>query len=255
MLYIYHIILYNPIYNALIFFYDVLPWHDFGISIIILTIILKILLYPLSVKALKSQRALQDLEPKIKALQAQYKDNKQELAKATMDLYKQEKVSPFSSCLPLLIQFPFLIALYQAMRQTLQSKGFEVLYPFISNPETINPIAFGILDMSKPNILLAVFAGLAQFFQTRMLPSKRPPKGAGAGAKDEGQMAMMNKQMQYMMPLLTVFIGASIPAGLTLYWFLTTILTIGQQLLVFNRQKKSALVAEIIKKEDFKKQE
>ncbi|MBU4421597.1 YidC/Oxa1 family membrane protein insertase [Candidatus Parcubacteria bacterium] len=247
MLYLYHIILYNPIYNALVFFYNVIPWHDFGISIIILTILLKVLLYPLSAKALKSQRALQDLEPKMKALQAQYKDNKQELAKATMGLYKEEKVSPFSSCLPLLIQFPFLIALYQSMRVALESKGFEVLYPFVSNPGTINAVSFGFLDLSKPNIALAVLAGAAQFLQTKMLPSKRPPKGAGAGAKDEGQMAMMNKQMLYMMPLLTVFIGASIPAGLTLYWFLTTILTIGQQVLVFNRQKKIEPVAEIIK--------
>jgi len=239
MLYLYNIILFQPVYNALIFFYNLIPWHDLGVSILILTILLKIILYPLSAKALKSQRALQSLEPKMKALQAQYKDDKQGLAKATMELYKQEKVSPFSSCLPLLIQLPFLIAIYQAMRTVVANKGFEMLYPFVSNPGTINAMSFGFLDLSKPNIILAILAGGAQFLQTKMLPTSQPPKAAGAGAKDEGQMAMINKQMMYMMPLFTVFIGASLPAGLTLYWFFTTLLTMGQQYLVFKKIKTS----------------
>lgn len=237
MLYLYNIILYQPIYNALVFFYNLIPGHDLGISIIAITILLKVILHPLSVKALKSQRALQDLEPKMKEIREKYKGNKQEQAKATMELYKQEKVSPFSSCLPLLIQFPFLIAMYQAMQATVGNKGFEILYPFVSNPGTINAMSLGILDLSKPNVVLAVLAGLAQFFQTKMLSTKQPPKKAGEGAKDEGQMAAMNKQMLYMMPLFTVFIGISLPAGLTLYWFLTTLLTIGQQAMIFKSVK------------------
>lgn len=243
MLYLYNIILYQPIYNALVFFYNFIPGHDFGVSIIVITIILKIILHPLSVKALKSQRALQDLEPKMKELREKYKDNKQEQAKATMELYKQEKVSPFSSCLPLLIQFPFLIAMYQAMQAVVANKGFEILYPFVSNPGTIKVMSLGILNLSKPNIILAVLAGLAQFFQTKMLPTKQPPKKAGEGGKDEGQMAMMNKQMQYMMPLFTVFIGVSLPAGLTLYWFLTTLLTIGQQAMIFKKKQAERALA------------
>ena len=186
MLHLYNVILYQPIYNGLIYFYNVIPWHDFGLSIIIITVLLKIILYPLSVKALKSQKALQELEPKLRVIQKQHKDNKQELAKATMELYKKEKVSPFSSCLPLLIQFPFLIALYQAMSNALASKGFEVLYPFVANPGTVSAISFGFLDLSKPNITLAVLAGLAQYLQTKMLPAKTPPALGGAGAKDEG---------------------------------------------------------------------
>lgn len=237
MLYLYNIILFQPIYNALVFFYNLIPGRDLGVSIVIITILLKIILHPLSVKALKSQKALQDLEPKMKELREKYKDNKQEQAKATMELYKQEKVSPFSSCLPLLIQFPFLIALYQAMSQVVGNRGFDALYPFVANPGTINAVSFGLLDLSKSNIVLAVLSGAAQYFQTKMLSTKKPPKKAGEGAKDEGQMAMMNKQMQYMMPLFTVFIGISLPAGLTLYWFLTTLLTIGQQALIFKSAK------------------
>jgi YidC/Oxa1 family membrane protein insertase len=201
---------------------------------------LKIILYPFLAKSLKSQKSLQELEPKMKEIREKYKGNKQEQAKATMELYKQEKVSPFSSCLPLLIQFPFLIALYQTMGAAVANKGFEVLYPFVSNPGTINAMSMGLLDLSKPNVFLAVLAGLVQFFQTKMLSVKQPPKKAGEGAKDEGQMAMMNKQMQYMMPLFTVFIGISLPAGLTLYWFFTTLLTIGQQALIFKSAKQKS---------------
>ncbi len=237
MLYLYNIILYQPIYNALIFFYNVIPGRDFGIAIIVVTIFLKVILHPLLVKSLKSQKALQELEPKMKEIRERHKDNKQEQAKATMELYKQEKVSPFSSCLPLLLQFPFLIALYQTMSAAVANKGFEILYPFVSNPGTINVMSFGILNLAKPNIILAVLAGLAQFFQTKMLATKQPPKKAGEGAKDEGQMAAMNKQMQYMMPLFTIFIGISLPAGLSLYWFFTTLLTIGQQKLIFKSPK------------------
>ncbi len=243
MLYLYNILLYQPIYNALIFFYNIIPGRDLGVSIIIVTILLKIILHPFLVKSLKSQKALQSLEPKMKEIREKYKGNKQEQAKATMELYKQEKVSPFSSCLPLLIQFPFLIALYQTMSAAVANKGFEVLYSFVGNPGTINAVSMGILDLAKPSIPLAILAGVAQFFQTRMLSAKQPPKKAGEGAKDEGQMSMINKQMQYMMPLFTIFIGVSLPAGLSLYWFLTTLLTIGQQKLIFKKDKEKNAVA------------
>lgn len=237
MLYLYHVVLYQPIYNILIFFYNSIPWHDMGVAIILLTLLLKIILHPLTAKSLKSQKALQGLEPKMKEIREQFKDNKQEQAKAIMNLYKQEKVSPFSSCLPLLIQLPFLIAIYRAMNDSLASKGFEFLYPFVSRPETINSISLGFMNLAKPNVVLAVLAGAAQFFQTKMLSVKQPPKVAGEGAKDEGQMAMMNKQMIYMMPLMTVFIGISLPAGLTLYWLVMTVLTIGQQWMIFKSPK------------------
>lgn len=237
MLYLYKILLYQPIYNILIFFYNSIPWHDMGVAIILLTLLLKIILHPLTAKSLKSQKALQELEPKMKEIREQFKDNKQEQARAIMNLYKQEKVSPFSSCLPLLIQLPFLIAIYRAMNDSLASKGFEFLYPFVSRPETINSISLGFMNLAKPNVVLAVLAGAAQFFQTKMLSIKQPPKAAGGGAKDEGQMAMMNKQMMYMMPLMTVFIGISLPAGLTLYWLVMTLLTIGQQMIIFRSSK------------------
>jgi YidC/Oxa1 family membrane protein insertase len=240
MLELYRIIFSQPIFNFLVWLYDVIPGHDIGIAIVLLTIIIKLLLYPLSKKSLESQKAMQTLQPKLKEIQEKYKDDKQAQTKAIMELYAREKVSPFSSCLPLLIQFPFLIALYQSLMAGLKSQKMEMLYPFVKNPETINVVSFGFLDLSKPNFALAILAGAAQFWQAKMLSTSQPPKKAGEGAKDEGMMAIMNKQMLYFMPLMTVFIGMSLPGGLTLYWLVMTLLTVLQQWWSFRNNKQSS---------------
>lgn len=230
-------VFYQPILNALIWLYDVIPGHDIGLAIIALTIVIRLILWPLQQSALKSQRALQEIQPKLKVLQEQYKDDKVALNKAMVDLYAKEKVSPFSSCLPLLVQLPFLIALYQALQKGLSSADFNLLYPFVANPGTVNHVSMGFLDLAKASIPLAVLAGAAQFIQTKMLPMNRPPAGVGAGAKDEDMAAKMNRQMLYVMPAVTVFIGATLPGGLTLYWLVTTLMAILQQWLFLRKHK------------------
>lgn len=242
MIEFYNTILYQPIFNALVFLYDILPGNDVGLAIILLTVAIKLILFPLSLQSIKSQKALQELQPKIEELKKQYKDRKEEMAKATMELYKKEKVNPFSSCLPLLIQFPFLIAVYQVFRSGLNSQNFDILYSFVNNPGSINSLSVGFIDLAVPSLGLAVLAGLSQFVQTKMLMAKRPPAALRKkeGAKDEDMSAVMNKQMTYFMPLITVFIGASLPGGLTLYWLVTTLLTIAQQHIFVKKTPKTA---------------
>ncbi len=237
---IFFIVCYQPIFNALVWLYNVVPGSDIGIAIILLTILLKLVLWPFSIQALKSQKAMQELQPKLKDLQEKHKGKKDELAKATMELYSKEKVSPFSSCLPLLIQLPFLIALYQVLRDGLASKGFESLYPFIQNPGHVEPTLLGLLNLQSPNFVLAILAGGAQFWQSKMLTTKRPPRSVQGkeGSKDEDTMARMNKQMMYMMPAITVIIGAGLPGGLALYWFATSLLTVAQQAYFFRKKDK-----------------
>lgn len=241
---LYFVILYQPILNALVFIYNFIPSQDIGLAIIILTIVIKFILYPFSVKSLKSQKALQELQPKIEALKIKYKDQKDKLASEMMNLYKQEKVSPFSSCLPLLIQLPFLIAVYQVFNAGLTNGALDALYPFVANPGSLNPVAFGFLDLSKPQIVLAFLAGASQFVQVKMLNTTKPPIKS-VGSKDESMMVIMNKQMMFMMPIMTVFIGANLPGGLVLYWFVITLLTILMQLIAF---KKKDAKMEIIDK-------
>jgi len=221
---IFHEALFRPIFNALIGIYNILPFDDFGIAIIILTILIRIILYPFSLKALRSQKDLQELQPKIKEVQNKHKNNKEQQAKKLMELYKENKVSPFSGCLPLLAQFPILIALYRAFLKGLSSDEITGLYSFVAHPGSINPLFLGFLDLTEKNVYLALLAGAVQFWQ-----SKQSIPKAHSVAK-EGDMAMrMNTQMLYFMPLFTVFLGITFPAGLALYWVVYTLFTIFQQ--------------------------
>ena len=237
MIELYNVFFYQPIFNLLIFLYNIIPGHDLGVAIIVLTIMVKLALYPLSSQAIRGQKELQELQPKLKKLKQEYKDDKEGLAKATMEFYKKEKVNPFSSCLPLLIQFPFLIAVYQVFRTGIVNGGrLDLLYHFVSNPGFINTISFGILDLSKRSLILALLVGIAQFFQVKMLPTKVPDKNI-QGAKDENMMATMNKQMTYIMPAFMVIISIGLSSGLVLYWFVNTLLTIMQQFIIFKSKK------------------
>ncbi|MBP9748906.1 membrane protein insertase YidC [Patescibacteria group bacterium] len=234
-------VFYAPLYNALIFLYNVLPGHDVGLAIILLTAAIRLLTLPLNSSSLRSQKAMQELQPKLKELQIKYKGDKEGLAKQTMALYAEQKVNPFASCLPILIQLPFLIGLYQVLRNALESKGFDVLYPFVQNPGTINAVSFGIINLATASWILALVAGASQFWQAHMLSSMAPPKPVSEGAKDEDMMAMMNKQMKYMMPVMTTVIAWTLPAGLALYWITTNLLAIAQQWWLFRKQQDSAV--------------
>jgi len=244
---LFHVFLYQPLFNFLVFLYDIIPGNDIGIAIVVLTLIIRFALYPLNKKSIQSQKSLQNLQPQMEAIKKKHADDKQEQGRAMMELYKQEKVNPFSSCLPLLIQLPFLIAVYYVFRDGLTNpNALNLVYDFISRPDIINPISLGYFDLSKVSPVLAVLAGLAQYWQAKMMVAQRPSKDLREqdGAKDEDMMAAMNKQMIYFMPVITIFIGMSFPAGLTLYWLITTVFTALQQLYIFH--KKDKVVDQII---------
>ncbi len=236
MIWLYTEILFRPILNVLIWLYGVIPGADLGISIIVLTVIVKAILYPLTAQQLKQQKAMQSIQPKIAEVRKRLKDDKEAQAKELMELYRKEKVNPASSCLPLLIQLPVFIALYQALRVGLSSETLTQLYNFIPNPGHINATLLGIVDLAKPSYVLAVLASAVQFWQSWLMfkktgVTKSPPEEviADKGAKDEDMTAMINKQMMYMMPIITLIIGIKLPGGLTLYWFIMSALTVAQQ--------------------------
>lgn len=235
----FHAVLYIPIFNLLVFLYDVIPGADIGFAIIALTILIKAILWPFMSQSLKSQKALQELQPKIEELKQRHGSDREALAKAMMELYQKEKVNPLASCLPLLIQLPVLIALYQVLLAGFGPETLSQLYPFVDHPGTIEHVFLGVIDLSVASLYLAVLAGYFQFFQTRMLmhrhPPKPPGKGITKGALDENMLASMNKSMLMFMPAITVIIGATLPAGLTLYWVTVNIVSILQQQFVFSK--------------------
>ena len=145
----FYVILYQPLFNCLVLLYNYIPGHDFGIAIIFLTIIIRIILFPISVKAVKSQRSLQRIQPRMQEVQRKYKDDKEKQAKEILALYKEEKINPFSGLLLALIQLPILIALYRVFWNGLNPKELIGLYSFVANPGHINAIFLGIIMLSR----------------------------------------------------------------------------------------------------------
>jgi YidC/Oxa1 family membrane protein insertase len=221
--------------------YNYTPGHDFGIAIIFLTLIIRIILYPTSVKAVNSQRSLQKLQPQIQEVQKKYKDDKEKQAKEMLALYKKEKINPFSGLLLALIQLPILIALYQVFWNGLKLKALDGLYGFVSNPGLINPLFLHIINLSKPNLVLAILAGLTQYFQTKMLLPPANP-AAGGQKKDVDFSQVMQKQMVYFFPIFTIIILISLPSALGLYWTISGLFSIIQQYLIFKKNGKPEIV-------------
>ncbi len=236
---IFNEVIFKPLVNALVILYAVIPGANLGIVIIILTILIRIILYPLSHKALKSQKALTEIQPKIKELQEKLKGQKDKQAKAIMELYQKEGVNPFSGCAPLLLQLPIFFALFQLFRLDFMDIDPSLLYSFTQLPAVFDTTLFGLVDLAKQSketfggIVLAFSAGAAQYVQSKTLTSQSAHKSK----EDRSQFAsMMQTQMTYFMPIFTVVIVWSFASGLALYWLITTLFSILQQWFI-NKKK------------------
>jgi YidC/Oxa1 family membrane protein insertase len=229
----------------MVFFYNIIPGQDIGIAIIMLTLLVRFVLYPINTKAIKSQKRLQEIQPKMKEIQAKYKNDKEKQAKELMGLYQKHKINPMSGCFPILIQFPILIALYWVFLNGFKDESLSIIYPFISNPGHIDPMFIGFVNLSETNIVLAFIAGILQYFQTKMImgnkkeeDKKEDKKEKTPEEKTQDFAQSMSKQMIYLMPILTFVFAMSFPSGLALYWAVTTLFAIVQQSLIMRKQDK-----------------
>ena len=219
-------ILYRPLFNAVVFLYDILPGHDFGLAIIVLTTLIRIMFFPLSIRTVRSQKALNQLNPKIQEIKQKFKGDKSAQSAETMKLYKENNINPLAGCLPLLIQLPILIALYQAFIAGLKPENLNMLYGFVSNPGVVNKISFGFIDTTSKMPLLAILAGAAQFIQAWAT------KAQNQDSNPNKEMAALNSQMLYFFTVMIIIIGWNLPAGLVLYWITTTVFSILEQLYI-----------------------
>lgn len=228
--------LYEPLHNALVFLIGVIPGGDVGLAVIALTIIVKLVLFPLSQKSVVSQIAMKAIEPDIQKIKEEYKDDKQEQAKKTFELYKEKGVNPFSGCLVLIVQLPIIFALYYVFYRGLTITG-EGLYSFVKIPEVINTNFLGILDVTSKSIVLAILTGISQFFQMKYaMPSTPPSNGEKSFANDFAKS--MNFQMKYILPVFIAIVSYTISAAVALYWLTSNLFAIGQEIYVRRRFKK-----------------
>ena len=226
--YLFNLIFYQPLFNALIFLSNIIPNHDLGFSIIVLTVLIRLALWPLTGKSIKSQKALEKLKPKIEEINKKFKNDKEAKAKALMALYSENKINPLSGFLPLLIQIPIIIALWWVFLNGTKI-NHDLLYSFITVPGEIQTVFLGMFDLTKRNVLLAIIAGALQYFQTKMImPSfAKASEGKPLGTADFSRI--MSQQMLYFGPVLSVIIFWTLPSALPLYWIVVTLMTLLQQ--------------------------
>ncbi len=216
----------NPLINALVFFYDTIAFQDFGLAIIFLTLLIRIILFPLFYKSTKNQILIQRIQPELNKIQHDHKDNKEKQAQAMMDLYKKHNVNPFAGFLMIFIQLPVLIAIYRVFLQGFTPAIFEHLYSFISKPEHLNTTFLGLLDLKNGSILMVSLAAIAQYLQGYFMMPKAE-KG-----KELSSAERINQQMMYIGPVLTVVILGKLPAAIGLYWLVTSLFSVVQQVYI-----------------------
>jgi YidC/Oxa1 family membrane protein insertase len=183
---------------------------------------------------------MQKLQPLMQEIQKKYKDDKEKQSKEILNLYKKEKINPFSGLFLALIQLPILIALYRVFWNGLNPEGLNSLYSFLVNPGKINPLFIHMVDLSKPNMIFAVIAGITQYFQTKMILPKSNPTNPDQKKSNDFSKAMQ-MQMTYFMPIFTVIILINLPSALGLYWIVGGIYSIAQQYIILKNNKKTEI--------------
>lgn len=235
--YIWHTFFFDPVYNGLVFFIDIIPGGDVGLAIIATVVVVKTILLPLSIKAAKTQRVMKEIEPKLKELKETLKDKREEQAQAMMKIYKDAGINPFASIFLIFLQIPIIIALYFAVYKgggiPLPEINIDLLYAFIAIPEFVNMNFMGIIDITGKSIILAALAGITQYIQVDMAMPKLEPKDPNAppSFKDDFGRSMQ-MQMRYVMPVIIFFVAYSISAAIALYFFVSNLVAIAQEFYV-----------------------
>lgn len=243
--------IYKPILNILILLLSYVTMGDLGFAVVLLTIIVKVILYPLSKKAITSQIDMANIQADLAKIKEK-KLTKEEEARETFALYKEKKVNPFSGCLVMLIQIPIIFGLYFVFLKGLNVDPSK-LYSFVQVPVNINTMFLGILDLTKTHsIWIAIITGLTQFIQVYISPTQKIQ--AKTTVNQKGLSADIQKsmqtQMKYVFPIIIAFITYRIQAAVGLYWIVNNIITIFQERSIARaiaKKESLKIKAEIVK--------
>lgn len=233
--YLYNLVFYRPLLNALVWLTSVLPGQDIGMAVILLTLIVRFVVLPFTHKAAVAQKKMKEIEPELKQIKEKHKGNQQEQAKQTMELYRLHGISPFSGFVTLLVQIPVIIALYKVFLGGFDFKGLN-LYSFVSVPGNINKYFLGFLDMTKPNHFMAALAAVSHFYLIKFTvpPSqaKNTDKKTGKGDFKADFAKSMNFQLKYIMPIFIFMIADKLSSAISLYWTTTNVFAIVHGIIV-----------------------
>lgn len=238
IVFIYTEIFFRPLFNALIFLTGILPFHDLGFAVIILTLVVRGALFPFTHRSVKTQVQMKKIEPELRKIRDEFKNDQQEQARRTMQLYKEHGVSPFSGCLMLLVQLPILIALYRVFILGIADIHPEALYSFVSMPLFINIKFLNLIDLTQKSIIFAFLAAGSQYVQLKLAvpPSGKKDKKTGSFGDELSQV--MAKQSMYIFPVFIFFITLRFPSAVALYWTTMNIFAIVHESIVRKKAKK-----------------
>lgn len=262
----------QPVFNLLVLVYALLPRHNFGLAIIIFTIIVRLLMWPLVKKQLHHAKAMRELQPELKRIKKEAKGDRQKESLMTMALYKEKEVNPFASLGLLVIQIPIFIALYSGIRRVINDPQalIDFSYPFIQSLGGIKALAanigifdstlFGVIDLTKaalvkgsgiywPAMLLVIGSALTQYYQSKQLmPNdadarklKDILKDASNGKQaDQSEVnTAVGRSTKFFIPAMIFIFTVNLPAALSLYWMTSGIVAIFQQARILGREEKS----------------
>ncbi len=221
-------VLTQPLFNGLVFLYNTVAFSDLGVAIILLTILVRTLLYPFFYKGLKNQALMQKIQPQIEAVQKEHKENKEEQAKQMMALWKEHKINPFSGFLLLIIQLPILLAIYRVFLTGLNKESLSGLYSFVHTPEILNNSLLGLIDLSERSVIIVILAVAAAYIQGKMALSK-------SRANSNSKSAKMAKKMSLLAPGIILIFLINFSSAIGLYILVTTLFSILQQYLINKR--------------------
>lgn len=259
----------QPLFNILVFIYALIPGHNFGLAIILFTILIRLAMWPLVKKQLHQAKAMRDIQPELRKIKKQTKGNRQQESLMVMELYKERGISPFSSIGLLLVQLPIFIALFSAINRIVNDPNtlISFSYPFVQNMSWMKQLAanihlfdntlFGIIDLSKPAIgggavyipalLIVVASAVAQYYQSKQLmPQDKDAKGLrqilneakdGRAADQSEMSAATTRFTRYMIPGLILFFTIGFPAALPLYWLTTSLVALVQQTMILRQDE------------------
>jgi len=235
--YIWHTFFFDPVYNGLVFFIDIIPGGDVGLAIIATVIVVKTILLPLSIKAAKTQRVMREIEPKLKEIKETLKDKREEQAQAVMKIYREAGINPFASIFLIFLQIPIIIALYFSVYTgggiALPAINVDILYSFIAAPSLVNMDFLGLIDITGRSLLLALLAGLTQYYQVKLAMPDLPPRDPNAAPDFKADFGRnMQLQMRYVMPVIIIFVAYGISAAIALYFFVSNLVAVIQEIYI-----------------------
>jgi YidC/Oxa1 family membrane protein insertase len=261
----------QPLFNLLVLIYALLPGHNFGFALIIFTIIIRLLLWPLVKKQLHQARAMRKLQPEIKKIKQATKGNRRKESEMLMELYKERGINPIGTLPTLIVQLVVLIGLYSGLRKIIENPDSLITfsYPFVQNLSWMKELAhnihlfdntlFGIVDLSKaalpkgggiywPAMIIVLASAIAQFFQSKqLLPADKDQRGLRAILKEAGNgqqadqsevNAAVGRSTLYFLPIMIFVFTVSLASALSLYWLTSGVVAFIQQSIVLRRDEE-----------------